>query len=225
MIELNINELSEENIDFFSIEYKQIFEIVLQQLVSEQKTIENNVGYTPATISNLQITPKAKLLFLAKKIAKNALISAFTGIETMHLDSDTSNLFSKGYNYYMKQNIIDLIYSANKELQTSTKKMLEILNSDDIERKKDVVIKIYELYRECYGIDYGSGKKNANGEEWQFGLVLAALFKKVFDDKDLAEMLNAVWHRGVSVGPTYDFYKEICDVYDKYSDKKITKGR
>lgn len=160
---------------------------------------------------------------MAKKIAKNALISTFTGIETMHLDNDTRPIIKRGYEFYMRQNIIKLIYNCEKRLEKITKEVLRILNLETTEEKRRIIGKMDSFYRECFYSDYGSGKLDDRGQPKEYGLVLAALYRDIFGDNDVANMVLAAYKRGTTIPPQYDFFKDMKDVYTNFLEKRFSK--
>ena len=90
--------------------------------------------------------------------------------------------------------------------------------------KREIFKNTDKFYRETYGVDYGGNRKYDNGDERQHGLPLAVFFKHVMGNKDLHEMLLALWNRGVAIGPKYDFLKEIVGTYENNCEMVRRRG-
>ena len=130
----------------------------------------------------------------------------------MHLDSDTSKLFKKGYDFYMQQDITSLIYIGVKRLEDATKEFLEKIS--DSRQRREILENMISFSQKTYDVDYGSGRKFKNGDDRQYGLPLAVFYDNVLGKRDLYELVLATWRRQVAVGPKFDFFRELKGVYE-----------
>ena len=214
MIELNINEMTDEEIEMYLERYRTIFQRVLKEIIEEEASLEKIWGSKLTLLNQSKEGPLSVFLSLVKKVVKNTFISVLTGIEPMHLDNDTSAIRRKGYNFYMRQDLARLIFTSCTRLKEETQNFLQAITATDAKTKRKISAKMDSFFRETYGVDYGSGKKYRNGDNPVYGLPLAVFLSSVMGKEDLYDLLHASWDRGVAVGTEYDFLK---DCYEPYS--------
>ena len=139
MVDLRIDEMNEETIDYLCGEIVRIFSDVSKDMEEQKLEFNEILGLkNPPIINNVELTPWGKILFLAKKVAKKVLISTLTGIDTMYIDDDTSSLFRrKGYDFYKQQEVPNLIYIGTSRLIDATNEFLRAIS--DTEKRKEIL--------------------------------------------------------------------------------------
>ena len=91
MAQLTVESLSREEIEYLRKSYIDLFTKAKKELDSSFDIFKKKSEKHPY-IKNLYVTPKCKLLMIAKKIAMNVIFSHFTGISPMHLDNSVSGI-------------------------------------------------------------------------------------------------------------------------------------
>ncbi len=224
-MDVNINNLSEEQISFFVDKYIEFFEKIQQNVETSYNKYKPYIE-NYRMVSNLRITPKGKLLFIAKKLVRNVFLSRFTGIEPIYLDSDTSPIINneqKRWEFYQK---CDLRLLINKVFESTMEALKRIISDlKDSEKKKEHIVLIRELnecYKECINFLNGYNPK----EEYVFEILLATMFNKTgYTSRDQYLQSEALRRRGAGIEMTIQIPSEIKAIYDEYGEMNNSKMR
>ena len=138
MAQLTVESLSREEIEYLRKSYINLFTKAKQELDSLFDLLKKKSEKHPY-IKNLNMTPKRKLLMIAKKIVMNIVFSSFTGISPSHLDNSVSDIIrvnkpktpEEYERLYRNVDIGSLFYSIMSDLNIGINKVLDILNSKD----------------------------------------------------------------------------------------------
>ena len=211
IIKVNFDELDDDKLHYFQNEFIKIFEEVKKQIDEIEEQRRNDIG-KERKVDDLKVTKFGKIALLAKKVFVNTAISHFTGIDPVYLDNDSEFLRLtdlQKLGYYRRCDTSALAYSISKDLKNAMEVFVNKLKTDN----REELIKLLKNVDEAHMVTYELLNQNVKAFE---ALLYPIMMRDgIFTYNNFAK-IQALSDRGFYVGLSYNFIKDLDNVYKNY---------
>ena len=149
MEKVNIEKLSDKDIEYLRGEFVKIFDAVWGKVRTIRMGYESYLSKAGYTLRENRRSGLSKAAFIFKKIFTNSTISMATGTDPAYLDNDTSFLmmnYDQRKKYYQKCDMNYLCANVIRDMENGVKRLTESLEKADQKKKNTYISKICENY-------------------------------------------------------------------------------
>ena len=151
---IDYDNLTIEELNYFKEKYIDMFLRIKELSKYMKREIEPDVD--KSKINNIDVSLLGRIILAAKKFILNTAISYVTDIEPRFMENDLKGYFSREQRKrrYQNSNQLLIAYSALSELEIGINRTLEMLNTSDERKLKDVLKQFQAVYIEMKETDF-----------------------------------------------------------------------